>query len=247
MQLYIFIVCGFIAQMIDGSLGMAYGVSSSTLLVSMGVSPKLASASVHTAEIFTTFISGILHWKFKNVDKKVLIKLIIPGMIGGFLGAYVLVNFPSNYITPIVSIYLILTGIRIIFKAIKDKDMSNSLLSGKKVSLLGWFGGFCDAIGGGGWGPIVTSTMVAAGHSPRHTIGTVNTAEFFVTVVQMFTFSVLIGITEYWKVIIGLALGGVIATPFAVILCKKIAPKKLMITVGILIVVLNIRNLLLVL
>ncbi len=238
----LYIIVGFFAQMIDGALGMAYGVSSTSFLLSVGVSPAAASASVHIAEVFTTGISGLSHWKFKNVSKEFLKKLIIPGIIGGVLGAYLLSNIPGNTLKPFVSIYLIVMGIRILLKAFSKNDVLKKL-ENMKVSILGIIGGFFDAIGGGGWGPIVTSTLVSNGGHPRYVIGTVNLAEFFVTVAEAATFITLIGLAEFWQIILGLAIGGAIAAPLAAYICSRIPVKKMMIVVGCVIILLNIRSL----
>ena len=237
----IYMLVGFLAQMIDGSLGMAYGVSSTTFLTTVGVPANMASASVHTAEVFTTLVSGISHWRAKNVDWSIFKRLLIPGVIGGAIGAYILVNVPGKVITPFVNVYLLIMGIVVLIRAIKG--VSKKLITGNKIIPVGLIGGFFDAIGGGGWGPIVTSTMVASGHPPRYTIGSVNTAEFFVTIVQTLTFAIFIGMGKYLDIIIGLAVGGVIAAPIAAILCKKLPEKKLMFAVGVLIVLLNVKNL----
>ena len=234
---------GFLAQLIDGSLGMAYGVSSTTFLTTVGVPAKVASASVHTAEVFTTLVSGISHWKMKNVDRAVLKRLVFPGVVGGALGAYALVNFPGDLIAPFVTVYLLIMGIFVLIRGIRG--VTKTLLKNNKLIPLGLIGGFFDAVGGGGWGPIVTSTMVATGHPPRYTIGSVNTAEFFVTLVQVLTFTIFLGIGQYWKYILGLAIGGVLAAPLAAHICAKISDKKLLIIVGCLIIVLNVRNIVL--
>lgn len=236
----IVIFIGFLAQIIDGSLGMAYGVSSTTFLTTAGIPPKIASASVHTAEVFTTLVSGISHWKMKNIDWIIFRKLVFPGIIGGTLGAYILTSFPSDLIAPIVNIYLLIMGVVVLIRGIHG--VSRKLMQGKQLVLVGLIGGFFDAVGGGGWGPIVTSTMVASGHPPRYTIGSVNTAEFFVTIVQAFTFSLLLGVGEYWQYIVGLAIGGVLAAPLAAYVCKKMPTKNLLVLVGILIIILNIRS-----
>ncbi|WP_027398874.1 sulfite exporter TauE/SafE family protein [Anaerovorax odorimutans] len=237
------VIIGFMAQMIDGSLGMAYGVSSTTFLTTIGISPKIASASVHTAEVFTTLVSGISHWKMKNIDWTIFKKLVFPGVIGGALGAYILTSFPGDMISPIVNIYLLVMGIVVLIRGIHG--ISRKLIKGKQLVLVGLIGGFFDAVGGGGWGPIVTSTMVASGHPPRYTIGSVNTAEFFVTIVQALTFTLFLGIGEYWKYIAGLAIGGVLAAPLAAYVCKKMPTKNLLIIVGILIIILNLRSIIL--
>lgn len=236
-------IIGFLAQMIDGSLGMAYGVSSTTFLTTVGVPAKVASASVHTAEVFTTLVSGISHWKMKNVDISIFKKLVFPGVVGGAVGAYILVSFPGDLISPFVSVYLLIMGIVVLFRGIHG--VSKNLIQGRKLIPLGFIGGFFDAVGGGGWGPIVTSTMVASGHPPRYAIGSVNTAEFFVTLVQTLTFTVFLGIGQYWQYILGLAVGGVLAAPLAARICAKISDKKLLIIVGILIILLNIRSIVL--
>lgn len=244
-EFLLIVLIGFLAQLIDGSLGMAYGVSSTTFLTSAGIPAKIASASVHTAEVFTTFISGVSHWKMKNVDWAVFKKLVFPGVVGGAAGATILVSFPGDLISPLVNVYLLIMGIVVLSRGIHGA--AKTMIKGNKLIPLGLFGGFFDAVGGGGWGPIVTSTMVASGHPPRYTIGSVNTAEFFVTLVQALTFTVLLGIGQYWQYILGLAVGGVMAAPLAAYICSRIADKKLLIIVGCLIIVLNVRSLVLLL
>ena len=238
-----FIIFGFIAQMIDGMLGMAYGVSANTLLLTFGLSPAVASACVHTAEIFTTLVSGISHFTFGNFNKKLFTKLLIPGIIGGALGAYILAELPGDKLKPFIAVYLLLMGVRIILKSIKFTT-GKQPKGTKSIPFLGLVGGFFDAIGGGGWGPIVTTTLVADGTNPRLAIGSVNAAEFFVTVAESLTFFITIGslLPRYWHVIVGLLVGGVLAAPFAAYACKKIPPKKLMAVVGVSIVLLSLRT-----
>ena len=217
---------------------MAYGVTSTSFLLSLGLSPASASASVHTSEIFTTLTSGLSHLKLKNVDKSLFKRLLIPGMIGGALGAYILTSVPTEIIKPLVGIYLLIMGLLILrrlFDRKKTKLKTN-------LTLLGGVGGFLDAIGGGGWGPVVTSTLVARGDKPRLTIGSVNLAEFFVTLTEAATFFTILGITHL-EIIIGLIIGGVIAAPLAAYTCKKLPPRILMAIVGTVIVALSIRNL----
>lgn len=233
---YLFIFVGFVAQMIDGALGMAYGVSCSTLLLNFGVPPAIATASVHTAEVFTTGASGLSHLFMKNVDKKLFFKIMIPGVLGAVVGAYLISEiFDGGIIKPYVSGYLLLMGIMLVYKSFKtivpnDKE--------KKASLLGLIGGFFDAIGGGGWGPIVTSNLIFQGKTPKETIGTVNTAEFFVTFFSTGVFLFFVGI-DSWQVILGLIIGGVVAAPIGAIAAKKIQPKALMLLVGSLIIVIS--------
>lgn len=237
---FVFVLVGFLAQIIDGALGMAYGVSSTTFLLTTGVPPAMASASVHIAEMFTTFVSGISHFKFGNVDKTLFKKLVFPGIVGGAAGAYILTSVPGEKIAPFVSAYLLLMGIRILHKALKKATENRPFVS-KKIPLLALIGGCFDAIGGGGWGPIVTTTLVSNGHSPRFSIGTVNSAEFFVTIAEVIVFITLLKI-ENWQVVLGLMIGGVIAAPLAAYVCKKIPSKTLMAFVGILIILLSVRT-----
>lgn len=239
-DLTMFITVGFIAQMIDGALGMAWGVSSNTFLLSLGIPPAMASASVHTAEIFTTALSGLSHLSFGNVDKSLFKRLLIPGVIGGALGAYMLTAISGNLVKPFVSLYLLVMGSTIICKAFKKPQKRKSEVH---IVPLAAAGGFFDAVGGGGWGPIVTSTLIAKGNNPRFTIGSVNLAEFFVTLTETATFYIIIGLA-YWQVIAGLILGGVLAAPLAAYTCKKLPQKALMIMVGALITALSIRTIL---
>lgn len=243
-NILIFILLGFIAEIIDGALGMAYGVSCTTFLLSVGVSAPLASASVHFAEMFTTLTSGLSHLKFGNVDRNLFKRLLVPGMIGGIIGAYILSVSAGQAIKLFVTIYLMLTGLYILYKVIKKHTEVTNELSAKKTILLGWIGGFFDAIGGGGWGPIVTSTLVARGYEPRFSVGSVNLAEFFVTVAESITFILFIRITN-WQVILGLIIGGMIAAPFAAFLCKRVPKKVLMALVGVLIFILSLRTIIL--
>jgi uncharacterized membrane protein YfcA len=239
---WVLIVVGFLAQLIDGSLGMAYGVSSNSFLMGVGVPPAIASASVHTAEVFTTAISGFSHWKLGNIDKRIVFGLIIPGMIGGALGAYVLTSVDGNVIKPYIAIYLLIMGIRILSKAFLQKLNPEIDPKPKLLIPLGLAGGSLDAIGGGGWGPIVTTTLISSGHTPRKTIGSVNFSEFFVTLVVSITFLLTIGL-QHWNVFLGLMIGGVIAAPFGALLTKKIPARVIMIIVGLLIIFLQIRTL----
>ncbi|HUG33841.1 MAG TPA: sulfite exporter TauE/SafE family protein, partial [Anaerolineales bacterium] len=186
--------------MIDGALDMAYGVSSNTFLLSLGIPPAAASASVHMAEVVTTGVSGFSHWRLGNVDWKLVRRLLIPGMLGGMSGAYLLTSIDGDLIKPYIAAYLLLMGIVIVVKAfnIQPHDNENEY-HGPRISLLGLFGGFCDAIGGGGWGPVVTSTLVAQGKYPRMTIGSVNYSEFFVVFAQSIIFVLTLNFSQYWQ------------------------------------------------
>lgn len=234
----LFIGVGFLAQTIDGALGMAYGISCSSLLLSLGVSPAAASASVHIAEVFTSGASGLSHWRFGNVNKKLFKLLLIPGIVGALTGAYLLSSFDGNIIKPYISAYLLVMGIVVISKALRKKTVKKKT---KYVGPLALLGGFVDAVGGGGWGPVVTSTLIGSGRQPRYTIGSVNTAEFFIAAAGAGMFTLMIGI-DNWNVVVGILIGGVLASPFAAYVCGKVNPKTLMLIVGIVIITLSLRN-----
>lgn len=242
-KLLFFMGVGLMAQMIDGALGMAYGATSSSLLLGLGVSPAMTSTSVHVAEVFTTGASGIAHFKLGNVNKKLFLHLLIPGMIGAVIGAYLLSDkIDGDVIKPFMSAYLMILGVLILRKALqRNKPKSKT----RRLGPLAFFGGFMDAIGGGGWGPIVTSTLLSKGRTVNYTIGSVNAAEFFISVSSAGTFLLFNGIGSL-QVILGLILGGVIASPFAAILVKRMKRKPLMIMVGVLVIAMSLRTILLV-
>jgi uncharacterized membrane protein YfcA len=242
-EILYYIAGGFIAQMIDGALGMAYGVTATTFLLSVGITPAAASASVHASEVFTSGVSGYMHLKFGNVNSKLFKTLVIPGVIGAILGAYVLSSLEeySTYIKPIVSVYTLFLGVIIIRKALIKRMEKRQL---KRVGVLALFGGYLDSIGGGGWGPIVSSTLIASGRHPKYTIGSVNLTEFFVSLASSITFFTVIGL-GYWQVIIGLILGGVVAAPLAARLANKLPVKSMMILVGMVIIIVSLRQIIL--
>lgn len=242
LNILVFILFGFVAQLIDGSLGMAYGVSANSFLLTVGLPPSAASASVHAAEIVTTLISGISHWKFGNIDRRLVLRLLIPGVIGGGLGAYILTTLDGDVIKPFISIYLLIMGVRILLKAFKPTPENGKEPKTGLLVALGLVGGTCDAIGGGGWGPVVTSTLISTGHSPRKSIGSVNLSEFFVTLTESIVFLLTIGLTN-WKIIGGLLIGGVIAAPLGAFITKKLPVKFILIFVGCLIIFLQMRTL----
>ena len=225
---------GFLAQLVDGALGMAYGVTSNTVLLAFGVPPATASASVHTAEMFTTAASGVSHTAHKNVDWKLFFKLAPAGVIGGALGAYVLTSIDGDVIKPFIVGYLGLMGLLILYRAVWPSQPR--ALHRLLAPPLGLAGGFVDAVGGGGWGPVVTSSLMGAGGNPRYVIGTVNTAEFFVTVAisAAFLFALLSG---HWQdasdlmanaaAVAGLIIGGLFAAPLAGWMVK-LAPQRVL-------------------
>jgi uncharacterized membrane protein YfcA len=228
-ELLPFIAIGFAAQMIDGALGMAFGVISSTLLISIGVPPATASAGVHTVETFTTGVSGISHVLHRNVDWKLFARIVIPGVIGGIIGAYVLTAIPAETARPVVLAYLSAMGLYLLWRGIRHKHTEREP---RFVSPLGLIGGFLDAAGGGGWGPVVTSNLLVQGGSPRKVIGTVNTAEFFVTITISATFIAALGIEAFTAATVGLLIGGVVAAPLGAFVAKRVVPDLLLTMVG---------------
>jgi len=230
-----FIAVGFAAQMVDGALGMAFGVINNTLLVSiLGLPPALASASVHAVETFTTAASGISHVYHRNVNWKLFRRLVIPGMIGGALGAYVLSNVDASVAKPFVMAYLASIGLYLLYRAWRGKVEPREP---KIIEPLGLAGGFLDAAGGGGWGPVVTSNLLVQGASPRTTIGTVNTSEFFLTATISATFIGTMGFAAFTLQTVGLLIGGLIAAPFGGLLAKRVPARLLMAMVGVLLTV----------
>lgn len=228
-----FIAIGFAAQMIDGALGMAFGVISSTLLVSvMGVAPARASAGVHLVEMFTTGASGLSHIWHRNVDWRLFARIAVPGIIGGVAGAYLLSNIDGDVARPFVMLYLTCIGFYLLYKALTYPSMPKAR-DAKVTVPLGLIGGFLDASGGGGWGPVVTSNLLIQGSDPRKTIGTVNTAEFLLTFSVSITFMATIGVEAFTIVTGGLLIGGILAAPIGAVIAKRIPAKNLMLLVGV--------------
>ncbi len=235
----LYVAVGLVAQMVDGAIGMAYGVTASSVLLSFGIPPSTTSACVHAAETFTTGASGAAHWRLGNVDKKLVVRLAIPGMIGGATGAYVLSNIDGKAIKPFIAAYLLIMGLYFVYQALRKIAAERE--PPKHVAPLGLIGGFVDSIGGGGWGPIVTTTLIGQGTTPRYAIGSVNLAEFFVTLTISLTFLFTIGL-DLWPIITGLIAGGVIAAPFAALAAKHVPDKPLMLIVGCVVIILSLRN-----
>lgn len=239
----LFLLVGVLAQAVDGALGMAYGVISTSVLLALGVPPATASASTHAAEVFTTAASASSHVVHKNIEWRLFVPLAVAGVIGGTLGAYVLTGIDGNIIKPFIVVYLALIGIWILWRA--GHDIKPRKLPRWVAAPFGLIGGFLDAIGGGGWGPTVTSSMIGSGQEPRKAIGTVNTAEFFLTVAVSATF-VWALVTGHWceaeglknhaAAVGGLVVGGLIAAPFAGLIVKKVPRKVLTYAVGILLI-----------
>ena len=232
---------GLLAQIVDGALGMAYGITASSFLLASGASPALATGATHLAEVFTTGVSGVSHAKLGNVNRKLFLNLLIPGIIGVLLGAYIITSVDGKVIKPYVNVYLLLMGLYVLSKAFRRIALKTDVES-KKVAPLAIFGGFMDTVGGGGWGPIVTTSLVGSGHNPRTTIGSVNFAEFFLTVTSATAFFALLD-GEVWKIVAGLVIGGLFAAPFAAYATRHFQTKTLLILVGLLISCVSIYNL----
>ena len=224
-----FILIGFAAQMVDGALGMAFGQISSTLLITLGVPPAAASAGVHTAETFTTAVSGISHVAHRNVDWRLFFRIMIPGVLAGVTGAYLLTQVSADVAKPFVLAYLTGLGAYLLYRGVMHRHTERQP---KVVAPLGLVGGFLDAAGGGGWGAIVTSNLLVQGSNPRKTIGTVNTAEFFLTVSISITFIVALGWEAFTIATLGLLIGGVAAAPFGAWIAKRVNPDLLLTFVG---------------
>jgi uncharacterized protein len=249
-RLIILALIGLAAQLVDGSLGMAYGVTSTSLLLMFGIAPAVASASVHMAEVVTTAASGVSHIRFGNVDKHVVYKLILPGSIGAFIGACLLGSIPGNIVKPFVSLFLLLLGFyviyRFLFKFDSSKPPSGKKLGKKQLIPLGFIAGFFDATGGGGWGPIATPVLLTSNQmDPRKVIGSVDTSEFAIALSSTLGFLITLGWTQIniqW--VIALMIGGIIAAPIAAWLVKIIPTNLLGTLVGGIIIITNIRTLL---
>ncbi|AKQ46491.1 hypothetical protein TH63_14040 [Rufibacter radiotolerans] len=240
---YWMIMAGFVAQLVDGALGMGYGVTCTTILMSLGVNLPAISGSIHTAEVFSSGASGYSHYKFGNVNKKLFKVLLIPGVIGAILGAMLLSwvgEEYAGYVRPVLATYTLILGARIVYNAFRKTKERKKI---KKAGLLAGAGGFLDSFGGGGWGPLVTSTLISKGRTPRFVIGSVSITEFFVALASSLTFFALLGL-GHLPIILGLIIGGVIAAPIAARLAGKLPLKTMFIAVGSLVIIWSLRILL---
>jgi uncharacterized membrane protein YfcA len=241
----LYIAGGFIAQLIDGALGMAYGVSVTTFLLSLGIpaiTPAVASASMHAAEIFTTGTSSLVYMRYKNVNNKLFKTLLIPGAIGAILGA-ILISFISKdsigIVKPFVGAYTFFLGVLIIRKALNLHIKTRRRI--KKIKPVALAGGFLDSVGGGGWGPIVTTTLIAGGRDFRYAVGSSHVAKFFVAIISTATFIAILGL-NHWHIIFGLVVGSMIAAPISISISNKISKKWGLILVGMLVIIVSLRN-----
>jgi hypothetical protein len=237
-DLVILAMAGFLAQIVDGALGMAYGTLTSALLLAWGLPPVNVSAAVHTAQVFTCAASGASHIAYKNVIWRIVLWLAIPGVLGAVIGALVLTHVDGTTIRPWISIYLAALGLLIVARAFRKKSVEAPRRD-PAIAPVGFAGAFLDTVGGGGWGPIVTTTLVGRGHEPRFAVGSVNVAEFIVKTSASASFLMLIGLTHA-PVVLALLAGGVVAAPFGGYLAKHIPPKPFMVLVGTLVISLSV-------
>ena len=240
---YWFLLGGFIFAMIDGAIGMSYGVTSTAFSLSMGVPPASASMGVHLSEILSNGIAGWMHYRMGNVNWKLFKLLIIPGILGAVSGAYLLSSLEhySQYTKPLVSVYTLILGSVILSKAYQSKRKKTADKKIKKISLLGLFGGFIDAVGGGGWGSIVLSSLIAGGRNPRFSLGTVKITRFFIALMSSLTFITMLN-GAHWEAVAGLVIGSALAAPIAARVSNKISVKTIMVSVGIIVILVSLRS-----
>ena len=230
-----FILIGFAAQLVDGALGMAFGVICNTLLVAvLGVPPAVASARIHIVEVFTTGVSGISHLLHRNIEWPLFFRLLIPGVVGGVLGAYVLTSLHADMVKPFVLAYLVAIGIWLLVRGLLYPP---KIQKPTVIAPLGLIGGFLDAAGGGGWGPVVTSNLLVQGAEPRKVVGTVNSVEFFLTLAVSATFIWNLGFADVAGATLGLLIGGVLAAPLGAFMAKRFSPKLMLVLVGVVLTV----------
>jgi siroheme synthase-like protein len=239
---YYFLAAGFVFGLIDGAIGMSYGVTSTTFSLSMGIPPASASMGVHLSEIMSNGIAGWMHYRMGNINWKLFKLLLIPGIIGAVLGAYILSSLEhySQYSKPFVSLYTLILGLVILSKAfnLKRKRVNGKI---KKISLLGFGGGFIDAVGGGGWGSIVLSTLIAGGRNPRFSLGTVKLSRFFIALMSSITFITMIN-GKHWEAVAGLVLGSALASPIAAKVSNKISTKAIMVSVAVIVILISLKS-----
>ncbi|SDD29283.1 hypothetical protein SAMN05216464_101320 [Mucilaginibacter pineti] len=244
-QFYYFLGAGFIFAMIDGAIGMSYGVTSTSFSLSMGIPPASASMGVHLSEILSCGIAGWMHYRMGNINWKLFKLLVIPGIIGAVTGAYLLSSLEhySMYTKPVVSLYTLILGFVILSKAfnIKRKKSADKV---KRISLLGLGGGFIDAVGGGGWGSIVLSTLIAGGRSPIFSLGTVKLSRFFIAMMGSITFIAMVS-SDHWQAVAGMILGSALAAPIAARISNKISTKTIMVSVAVIVILISIRSIIL--
>jgi uncharacterized protein len=239
---YYFLGAGFVFALIDGAIGMSYGVTSTTFSLSMGIPPASASMGVHLSEIMSNGIAGWMHYRMGNINWKLFWLLLFPGIIGAMTGAYLLSSLQhySQYTKPFVSLYTLILGLVILSKAFKTGVLKSSDKI-KKIRLLGLGGGFIDAVGGGGWGSIVLSTLIAGGRHPRFSLGTVKLSRFFIALTSSITFFAMLN-NPHWEAIAGLVIGSAVASPIAAKISNRISAKAIMIAVAVIVILISLNS-----
>ena len=238
---YWMLLAGFCAEMVAGSMGMGYGVICTTILLIMNVPPPVISASIHSAESFTSAAGSISHWQLGNINKKLVKALAIPAVIGAVIGALALTYAGEHYAKmtkPVIAVYAMYLGFRILRNAYKNKNR-NGEKKKTNIPVLGFVGGFIDSFGGGGWGPLVTGTFIKNGHTPRFVIGSSTMAKFILTVASAITFLFTVGI-QHWNIVAGLLIGGIITAPFSAMLTSRLPVRKMFIAVGIVVIIMSL-------
>jgi len=238
---YWMMLAGFCAELVAGSMGMGYGVICTTILLILNVPPPVISASIHSAESFTSAAGSLSHWQLGNINKKLVKALAIPAVIGAVIGAISLTYVGENYAKltkPVIAIYTMYLGFRILRNAYKNKN-GNGVKKKTNIPILGLIGGFIDSFGGGGWGPLVTGTFIKNGHTPRYVIGSSTMAKFILTVASAITFIFTVGI-HHWNIVAGLLIGGIITAPFSAMLTAKLPMRKMFIAVGVVVIIMSL-------
>ncbi|MXV50794.1 TSUP family transporter [Pedobacter sp. HMF7647] len=240
---YYFLAAGFVFAMIDGAIGMSYGVTSTSFSLSMGIPPASASTAVHLSEILSCGIAGWMHKRMGNINKRLFWLLIVPGIIGAVTGAYLLSSLEhySTYTKPVVSVYTLILGWVILSKAINLKKKTHKQKKIKNIRLLGFGGGFIDAVGGGGWGSIVLSSLIAGARNPRTSLGTVKATRFFIAILSSLTFVTMLK-TIHWDAVAGLVIGSAIASPIAAKVSNRISAKTIMVAVGFIVILVSLKS-----
>lgn len=239
---YYFLGAGFVFAMIDGAIGMSYGVTSTTFSLTMGISPAVASMGVHLSEVMSNGIAGWMHYRMGNINWKLFKMLVLWGIIGAVMGAYILSSLEhyGKYTKPFISVYTLILGIVILRKAFQvGKKRTTGKI--KKINLLGFGGGFIDAVGGGGWGSIVLSSLIAGGRHPRFSLGTVKLSRFFVALMSSITFITMLGGAR-WEPVAGLVIGSALASPIAAKISNRLSAKTLMVAVGIIVIIVSVNS-----
>ncbi len=243
---FIYIVVGLSVGFVDSSLGMGYGVTATSMLITFGITPAVASASIHTSEGFVDIVSAIAHWKFKNINTSLFFPLVIPGIIGAVLGAALLSWISTGLAKPLIGIILLSMGLLILVRHIKNSvHYKAKKISPKLVPLMGFFAAFIDVTGGGGWGPICTPTFILNGTEPRKAVGTVEATEPFISFAATIVFGILLGFEKFlWAIVIPILIGGLILTPIAAMITNRVPRRALGTLIGVWVTFLSVRMIL---